>query len=210
MIFGMDPLVLLAFVPASLALNFTPGPDMLFCVGQGLRGGPRAAAAASLGISTGAMVHVTLAGLGLGALVALHPGLFGLIRWIGVAYLLRIAWTTLNAPPGRHHVAAAVSSRTAFRQAILVNLTNPKVILFVLAFIPQFVDPGAGSVLGQFLVFGLVLSTGGFIVTAGAGMLAGGAGRTLMGSARFERWVNRVSATIFGVLALRLACMRQG
>ena len=76
----MDAWVLLAFIPAALALNMTPGADMMFCFAQGLRGGARPAWAASLGISTGAMVHVTLAGLGLGALVAASPWVFGALR----------------------------------------------------------------------------------------------------------------------------------
>ncbi|MGR3475573.1 MAG: LysE family translocator, partial [Sulfitobacter sp.] len=92
----VDALTLLAFVPAALALNLTPGADMMFCLGQGLRSGPRAALAASAGISAGALVHVTLAGLGLGALVAALPWALDLIRWLGVAYLLWLAVQTLR------------------------------------------------------------------------------------------------------------------
>jgi len=116
MTLAVDPVTLLAFIPAALALNLTPGADMMFCVGQGLKSGPRAAVAADLGIALGGMVHVALAGLGLGALVAAHPGLFDLIRWIGVAYLLWLALQALRsgalpvaAPPG--------SSARAFRAA---------------------------------------------------------------------------------------------
>jgi len=108
---AVDAVTLLAFVPAALALNLTPGADMMFCVGQGLKSGPRAAVAADLGIALGGMVHVALAGLGLGALVAAHPGLFDLIRWIGVAYLLWLALQALRsgalpaaAPPGSARV----------------------------------------------------------------------------------------------------------
>ena len=79
----IDPLTLLAFVPAALALNLTPGADMMFCLGQGLRGGPKAALAADAGIALGAMIHVLIAGLGLGALVATSPWLFDAIRWAG-------------------------------------------------------------------------------------------------------------------------------
>ena len=87
----IDPLTLLAFIPAALALNLTPGADMVFCLGQGLKSGPRAAISASAGISAGSMVHVTLAGLGLGAAVAAAPWMFDVIRWVGVAYLLWLA-----------------------------------------------------------------------------------------------------------------------
>ena len=82
----VDPVFLLAFVPAGLALNLTPGADMMFCLGQGMRSGPRAALAASAGISLGAFIHAALAGFGLGAVVATVPGAFEVIRWAGVAY----------------------------------------------------------------------------------------------------------------------------
>ncbi|MEL7152555.1 MAG: LysE family transporter, partial [Pseudomonadota bacterium] len=92
----VDPVLLLAFIPAGLALNLTPGADMIFCLGQGLRAGKRAALAASAGISVGAFIHTTLAGLGLGAVVAAVPWAFEVIRWVGVAYLLWLAASTIR------------------------------------------------------------------------------------------------------------------
>jgi threonine/homoserine/homoserine lactone efflux protein len=203
----IDPIVLLAFIPTSLALNLTPGADMMFCLGQGLRHGPRAALAADLGISVGAMIHVTIAGLGLGAAIAAVPWLFDVIRWVGVAYLLWLALGALRAGPV--DAQADLRSNFAFRDALLVNLTNPKVILFVLAFIPQFVDPARGLILGQFLVFGLVLSLGGLAVNGAVGVFAGGAGRRLARSAGFARALGYVSAGVFAGLALRLAVMQR-
>lgn len=203
----VDPVILLAFVPAALALNLTPGADMMFCFAQGLKGGPRAAMAANAGVALGGMVHVLVAGLGLGALVARVPGLFDVIRWAGVGYLLWLAVTTLRHPPGAGDVPAVRPSR-AFRQALLVNLTNPKVILFVLAFIPQFVDPTRG-VLAQFLIFGLVLSLGGFVVNGLVGVFAGGAGRWLARSERAAKGLGYVCAAIFAALAFRLAMMER-
>ncbi len=144
----VDGLTLLAFVPAALALNLTPGADMMFCLGQGLRSGPRAALAASAGISAGALVHVTFAGLGLGALVAALPWALDVIRWLGVAYLLWLAVQTLRHANAPRDAAPALSVWRAFNTGFVVNLTNPKVILFVLAFLPQFVVPEAGPVLG--------------------------------------------------------------
>jgi threonine/homoserine/homoserine lactone efflux protein len=203
----VDPVVLLAFVPAALALNLTPGADMMFCLGQGLKAGPRAALAADVGIAAGGMVHVTLAGLGLGAAVAAAPWLFEAIRWVGVLYLLWLAWATLRAGPGVE--LPEVRPARAFREGLVVNLTNPKVILFVLAFVPQFVDP-ARPVLPQFLVFGLILSVGGLVVNGLVGVFAGGIGRRLVGSPGFGRWLGRASAAIFVGLAARLALMQRG
>ncbi|WP_370161187.1 LysE family translocator [Limimaricola soesokkakensis] len=201
----IDPIVLLAFLPAALALNLTPGADMMFCLGQGLRGGPRAALAADAGIGLAVMGHVTLAGLGLGAAVAAMPWLFDAIRWIGVGYLLWLAATALRSDGAATEIPAVRPAR-AFRQGLVVNLTNPKVILFVLAFLPQFTDP-ARPVLPQFLALGAVLSLGGLVVNGAVGILAGGIGRRLAGSAGFNRWLGRVSASIFAALALRLALL---
>jgi threonine/homoserine/homoserine lactone efflux protein len=205
----VEPLVLLAFIPAGLALNLTPGADMMFCLGQGLKGGPRAAMAANFGIAAGGMVHVTLAALGLGALVAAHPAAFEAIRWLGVAYLLWLAISALRSP--MPVVGATVATRSALRvfgQALMVNLLNPKVILFILAFLPQFVDP-ARPILPQFLTLGVVFAIGGLIVNGAVGLFAGSIGQRLARSAGFARWLGRISAGIFGLLALRLALLQR-
>ncbi|PKQ12480.1 MAG: LysE family translocator [Alphaproteobacteria bacterium HGW-Alphaproteobacteria-1] len=203
----VDPLTLLAFVPAGLALNLTPGADMMFCLGLGLRAGPRPALAASAGISAGGMAHVTLAGLGLAAALAALPVLLDVIRWLGVAYLLWLAWGSLRMGPLRPD-APVLSAARAFREGMLVNLLNPKVILFVLAFVPQFVDP-ARAILPQFLVFGLILAAGGFVINGLVGVFAGGLGRRLATSPRLARALGIASATIFTALAIRLAVMQR-
>jgi threonine/homoserine/homoserine lactone efflux protein len=199
----IDPILFLAFLPAALALNLTPGADMMFCLAQGARGGPRPALAASAGISAGSFVHVTVAGLGLGALVAAYPVAFDVIRYGGVVYLMWLVWRTLRTPLGGGERPAVRPSR-AFRDGLIVNLTNPKVILFILAFVPQFVDP-AHPVLQQFLLFGAVIATGGFFVNGAVGVFAGGIGRQMARNPRFELILRGLTATIFGALAVRLA-----
>lgn len=206
----MEPWVLLAFVPAGLALNLTPGADMMFTLAQGLKGGPRAGMAANAGIAVGGMVHTVIAGLGLGALVAAHPLAFDVIRWAGVAYLLWLAVQSLRAGPMAVRGEVAVRSLgRVFLDGLMVNLLNPKVILFILAFLPQFVDPSR-AVLPQFLVLGLVFSLGGLVVNGVVAVFAGGVGQRLAGSAVFARWLGRVGAVIFAGLALRLALMTKG
>ncbi|KPD13492.1 LysE family translocator [Phaeobacter sp. 11ANDIMAR09] len=204
----IDPITLLAFVPAALALNLTPGADMMFCLGQGLRGGRGSALAASAGISAGGMVHVALAGLGLGAVVNSQPALFDVIRWLGVAYLLYLAWSALKAPLPSTDMPQPPAAHS-FRAGFWVNLTNPKVILFVLAFVPQFVVPEAGPVLGQFLIFGLVLALGGFVINGLVGVFGSAAGRLLAPGTRAGIWLGRISAGIFAGLALRLALLQK-
>jgi threonine/homoserine/homoserine lactone efflux protein len=217
MLLPVDPSALILFVPAALALNLTPGADMAFCLAQGLRAGPRAAMAANLGIALGCLAHAVLAGLGLAALVAAHPGLYEAIRWAGVAYLLWLAVQALRAgpvppatdeAPGSSFRGADGAGRVLLT-ALAVNLLNPKVILFMLAFVPQFCDP-ARPLLPQFLLFGAVLCLGGLAVNGAVGVSAGGLGRRLARSPLSARWLGRVSAAIFAGLAARLAWSVRG
>ncbi|WP_299916675.1 LysE family translocator [uncultured Roseobacter sp.] len=201
----VDPITLMAFVPAALALNLTPGADMMFCLGQGVKSGPRAAWLASAGIATGGMIHVLLAGAGLSAVVASMPLAFDVIRWVGVAYLLWLAFGALRGSPQTDDAMVLPRGR-AFRAGLLVNLTNPKVILFVLAFVPQFVDPSAGPVLAQFAVFGAVIGLGGFLINGLVGVFAGSLGHRLARGSRVLDWI---TAGIFTALAARLAVLEK-
>jgi threonine/homoserine/homoserine lactone efflux protein len=203
----VDPQTLLAFIPAGLALNLTPGADMMFCLGQGLKSGRNAAMAANFGIASGGLVHTLLAALGLGALVAAHPAAFEAIRWLGVGYLLWLAFGALRGSPfATTPDVALTTTAKAFRQGLLVNLLNPKVILFILAFLPQFVDP-TRPILPQFMTLGVVFSLGGLVVNGAVGFFAGSIGQRVARSKGVATWLSRISATIFGALALRLALM---
>jgi len=203
----IDPWLLLAFLPAALALNLTPGADMMFCLGQGLRAGPVPAMAASAGIALGSLVHTGLAGLGVGALVDAAPWLFDVIRWAGIGYLLWLAIGALRM--GRMRAKGRpMSPYRAFREGLVVNLTNPKVILFVLAFLPQFADP-ARALLPQFLVMGSIMGLGGLIINGAVGVFAGGLGRRMAASERFARGLGWTTAAIFTALAARLAFLER-
>lgn len=180
---------------------------MMFCLGQGLKSGWRPAMAANFGIATGGMVHTLLAALGLGALVGAHPAAFEAIRWLGVGYLLWLAIGALRASPfAREAQVVPTTPAMAFWQGLMVNLLNPKVILFILAFLPQFVTP-ARPILPQFLTLGIVFALGGLLVNGAVGVFAGSIGQRVARSAGLARWLSRISATIFGALALRLALM---
>lgn len=205
---------LLIFVPAALALNLTPGNDMLFCLGQGMRAGPRAGMAASLGIATGVFIHTLVAGIGLAALLAAHPSAFELIRWAGVAYLVWLAIQTFRQPP--HALASNERGATragdtfrAWRDAVMVSLLNPKVAVFVLAFLPQFVDPARGSTLAQFLLLGGILNLGGTIINLLVGGFAGVIGRWLAARRGLARAFQMLTGCIFLGLAARIAFDRR-
>lgn len=199
----IDPVVLLAFVPAALALNVTPGPDMMLCLAQGMRSGRTAAWAASAGVSAGSMVHVTVAGLGVGAVVAAFPWAFEVIRWGGVTYLIFLAVQALRSSNMKVN-AEGMRPMRAFRAGLFTNLSNFKVIWFVLAFIPQFVVPEAGPVFAQFLAFGALIALGGFFVNGLVGVYAGTLGAKLVHSSKV---LGYVTGSIYAALAARLAVM---
>ncbi|TCK31688.1 threonine/homoserine/homoserine lactone efflux protein [Ancylobacter aquaticus] len=203
---------LLVFVPAALALNLTPGNDMLFCLGQGMKSGPRAGIAASLGIATGVFLHCCAAGIGLAALLAAYPAAFEVLRWAGVVYLVYLAVQALR---GSGDLAAARAAPTrasavkAWRAAVLVSLLNPKVAVFVLAFLPQFVDVSRGSAFVQFMLLGLILNIGGTVVNAVVGAFAGRIGRWLGNRPSRFRVVEVLTGILLLAIAARIALERR-
>ncbi|MEM7223774.1 MAG: LysE family translocator [Pseudomonadota bacterium] len=207
----IDPNVLLLFIPAALALNLTPGADMLFCLGQGLRSGRRAGIAASLGIATGAFLHTLMAALGLAVILQTYPIAFEAIRWAGVAYLIWLAIQAFRKPvvPLSPTAAPQGSATQAWRAGVVVCLLNPKVAVFTLAFLPQFVDPARGSTLLQFLILGVILTLGGTAINMVIAVFASRLGRALTTSRRAARILQTISALVFFGLAARLAFERR-
>jgi threonine/homoserine/homoserine lactone efflux protein len=195
----------LTFLIGGLILNLTPGQDVVFASACGIQGGPRAGVAAGMGVGCGALWHITLAALGLSALVAAHPAMLGAIRYAGAGYLLYIAWKSWRAgalPQGQ----GTPSLGRAFLRGALTNVLNPKPILFFLAFLPQFVSVEAAlPVWQQTALLGAVFATTGMLVTAAYGALAGLAGQALGARMGF---VNRLAAVLFAGLAARLVLTR--
>lgn len=191
---------LLAFLAGALALNLAPGPDVLFASACGIQGGARAGALAGLGVGLGSLGHVLLAVLGLGALIAANPGALAVIQWLGAGYLVWLAWKSWHACPepaaGPSHRAATVIWR-----GMVTNLLNPKLVLFFLAFLPQFAQPGFGPLWQQLLGLGLIFVLTGTLITAGYGVLAGWLGARL--GTRLAV-MNRIAALMFLGLAARL------
>jgi len=195
-----------AFLLASLALGITPGADMTFVAAQSLSGGRLAGWAATAGVVAGMLVHSTLAALGLAALVAAEPLAFEVIRYAGAAYLVFIAVQMIRHPPALGHAEGSESTNLvrAFRQGLLTNLLNPKVIVFILAFLPQFVDPALGHVGVQIFVLGIIFGIPGstaLVFVALAGGHIGAAFRAHPFAAKAIGWI---SGTLIGGLAIGL------
>jgi len=207
----IDLNTLLVFVPIALALNLTPGADMLFCLGQGAKSGPKAGVAASLGIATGSFVHALAGGLGLAAAIAASPVAFEVIRWAGVSYLIYLAFKAFMSPVENLEPKNLDHSMSwqAWQDGVWVCLLNPKVAIFMLALVPQFVDPENGSVLAQLLVFGTVLNIGGTIINALIGIFAGRIGGFLARNERTAQGLQYLTGFVFIGLAARLAFDRR-
>lgn len=196
----IEPATLAAFLAAGIVLNLTPGADVMFAMASGAQGGWRSGIAAAAGVSAGSLVHTALTAFGLAALLAAHPGAFDVIRWAGAAYLLWLAWKSWHAAPMPS--AGALRLSRAFGRGFLTNLLNPKVALFLMAFLPQFADPTRSPVWLQMVLLGALFSLTGFVITGGYGVLAGTLRDTLTNRARV---LNRFAALVFAGLAARLA-----
>ena len=193
---------LIAFIGASVVLYLTPGADMLFTIASGAAGGPRAGLAAAAGISFGVLTHVAMAVAGLAALILAYPAAYDAIRWAGVAYLVFLAVQMWRADPTIESVSGNAMMWRAFQRGFVTNILNPKVGLFVLAFLPQFTDPANGPIWQQILWLGLMLFVGGFIFDGAYGVFAGYMASQIRRSAGV---MNKLAALIFGGLAARLA-----
>jgi threonine/homoserine/homoserine lactone efflux protein len=202
-----DPQALLLFVAAGLVLNFTPGPDLLYITARSLGQGWRAGAASSLGIAAGCGVHTAAAALGISALLAASPLAYDAIRLCGAAYLIWLGAQALRtrAAPGAIAELPPAPLRAVFWQGFATNVLNPKVALFFLAFLPQFVDPAGGQVALKLVVLGLVFNVCGTLVNLGVGVLAGQAGAFFARRAGWWRWQNRIVAGLLTALAARIA-----
>ncbi|WP_066270910.1 LysE family translocator [Hydrogenophaga palleronii] len=199
---------LLLFIAAGWLLNLTPGPDVLCIVSTSLRGGVRAGVVAALGIFVGCFVHVAIATIGLGALLAASATAFTVVKVIGAIYLLWIGVRLLRAPPADWSPATAPASmdmRRVFRRGFLTNVLNPKVALFFLAFLPQFIAPGTEHKTLAFLALGVLFSVAALPVTIGYAWLAAWAARRVHTVQRTMRQLDRAAGLLFIGFGLKLA-----
>ncbi|MBP2294851.1 LysE family translocator [Azospirillum rugosum] len=208
----LDPHLVQLYLIAAIVLVLAPGPDSLLVLSRSITDGRDAGVVATIGITVGNLVHSTLAAAGISALIAASPALFDLLRYAGGAYLgwigARALWSALSAARADKG-ASAIASESApasrvFLQALLTNLLNPKVILFYLAFVPQFVAPELGHVAVQTFVLGAILAGLGCAYLLGVSALSAGAARKVLASARVKAVLDGVAGVLFLGFALRL------
>jgi threonine/homoserine/homoserine lactone efflux protein len=155
----VDAHLLVAFVVTTAVAMIVPGPDMLFVLGCGIRGGPRAGLLATCGVATSETIHVALAAAGLTALFVAVPTAFTVVRIVGAAYLIYLGVQAIRGR-GRLEVsedAGQVAGRQAYVRGCMTNLLNPKMVTFTIALLPQFINPALGHVWAQFAILGAVL-----------------------------------------------------
>lgn len=201
---------LLIFLTAALTLNLTPGNDMMYVLGQSIKGGARSGVAASFGIATGSLIHLVLVALGIAVVLTQYPAIFDAIRWAGAAYLVWIAYKTLTTPVGNLHAEGRQRSLfAAWRDGVLVNVFNPKTIIFMFAFLPPFIRPENGTPLVQLFILGMIFNIGGTAINCLVAAFAGKIGEKLAQSRTIARAFSVLSASLFLILAARMAFERR-
>ncbi|TDC87913.1 LysE family translocator [Nonomuraea deserti] len=207
----MDQRLLALFTVTTIIAMITPGPDMLFVLGCGMRGGPRAGLLATAGVATSEAVHVAVAAAGLAALFEAVPVAFTVVRIAGGAYLIHLGVRMIRNREGADSelpVEGAIPGRRTFTSGLLTNLLNPKMVTFTIAFLPQFVNPQLGQVWLQFAILGAILIVLEFVVDGAVGVLAGRIGGWLRRRRAARRRIDVATGGIFIGLGVRLAIER--
>jgi threonine/homoserine/homoserine lactone efflux protein len=214
----MDTSQLLLFIAAGLLLNLTPGPDVLYIVTNAMRYGVRAGVVAALGITAGCFAHIFAAALGVSALMAASSMAFGVLKWAGAAYLVYVGLRMLlaRAPAAQNPLAtdliaarARITWATGLKgilfQGFWTNMLNPKVALFFLAFVPQFIEPDVANKPLAFLLLGLLFNFNGLWVNAGWAVTAAWMARHLGAMKSGMHWLERAAGLMFVGFGIRLA-----
>ncbi|MEF2232403.1 MAG: LysE family translocator [Pseudodesulfovibrio sp.] len=204
--FGIHDLAL--FILSGLLLNITPGQDVAYIVSTGAARGWKAGALAALGVSTGCLVHVSAAALGLSAILATSVTAFTVVKFAGAAYLVWIGiamWRENNGNGRGDGAKAQKSMRSVYSKGFLTNALNPKVALFFLAFLPQFVAADSAQKPLALLVLGVIFTVNGTFVNLAYAFAAARAAALFNGGGRYKTWIKRAAGTVFLGMGVRLA-----
>ena len=205
----MIPIETLApFFAAAILLALAPGPDNIFVLTQSALRGKGAGLTVTLGLCTGLIAHTSAVAFGVAAVFQASRLAFTIVKLVGAAYLLYLAWGAFRASAQTAAPAEGPRSRPLrglYLRGIVMNVTNPKVSIFFLAFLPQFTDPGRGRLTWQFLTLGSVFIVATLLVFGAVAVTSGAIGERVLASPRAQKIVNRVAGAVFAGLALKLA-----
>jgi len=204
----MIPLdVLTVFFAASVALGLAPGPDNIFVLTQSALYGRLAGFIVTLGLATGLIFHTSAVALGVAAVFAASEAAFTALKLVGAGYLLYLAWQAFRAGASKlpENGAPEIGYGKLYVRGVIMNVTNPKVGIFFLAFLPQFADPARGSIALQMLMLGAVFIVATLLVFGSVAVFGGLISDLLKRSERAQIWMNRAAGLVFVGLAVRLA-----
>ncbi len=198
---------LIAYLAASAAIILSPGPAQALVLARTISDGRKAGVITAVGLNVATIIHALAAAIGLSAILATSAMAFAIVKYLGAAYLVYLGIKTLRAREHRKpwRRASAVSLSKAFNRAIITGLLNPKVAIFFLAFLPQFVNPRRGSTFLQFVLLGLILASLDLFYESTLALVTGTLGSRLMRNARFALWRQRLTGTVLIGLGVRLA-----
>jgi threonine/homoserine/homoserine lactone efflux protein len=197
-----EPSTLLLFAASALALVAVPGPNLIYIVTRSIDQGRGAGVASALGVETATLVHIAAAAAGLSAALASSATAFTVVKYAGAAYLVFLALRAFRERGDERQAGRPpAAGRRVFAEGFVVNLLNPKVALFFLAFLPQFVDPSAGAAWTQVIVLGGLLAAIGLSVDLTYALAAGSLGRLIRGNAAVVRWRGRMAGGVYLALA---------
>ncbi|MDP2409305.1 MAG: LysE family translocator [Pseudolabrys sp.] len=209
--FGTHDLAL--FILAGWLLNITPGPDTALIVARSTQMGFKGGAMACAGVAAGIMVHILAAALGLSALIAASATAFGIIKFLGAAYLIYIGIRMILTRRGDENAPAGLKTllplAKVFQQGFVTNALNPKVALFFLAFLPQFIDNNAPSTALAFLFLGVVFNLNGTVWNLGVAWMAARAASMMRGGKTFQRWIDCSIGALFIAFGVKLALFQR-
>ena len=204
--------VLSVFFLASVLLALTPGPDNIFVLTQAAIGGPRAGLAVTVGLCTGLVAHTTAVALGVAVIFQTSAIAFTALKLAGAGYLLYLAYQAFRAGASRLPAedGERIPLRRLYFRGIFMNVTNPKVSIFFLAFLPQFADPMRGSLVLQIMLLGAAFAVSTILVFGSIAVFAGSLGQWLAQTDNAQRVLNRVAGTVFAALAIKLLVTERG
>ncbi len=207
----MSTYQLLTFLGASILLTLAPGPDILFVITQGMSNGRKAAVITACGLCSGIIVHTTAAALGVSAIFHTSALAFRALKYAGAAYLIYLAYKTIREKGvfTAAETSGPVQGKALFRRGIIMNVLNPKVSLFFLAFLPQFVSPETRSVPLQMILLGLIFMVQGVIIFSIIGMLSGTFGKYILQNQKVSKIMGWTAACIYTLIGIRLALSEQ-
>ena len=203
----------LVFFAAALALNLSPGPDIAYIVSNTVARGKRHGFAASFGVCSGSVVHVLAAAFGLSAILAASALAFSAVKWVGAAYLIYLGIRALLSAGAQFAADAGASTRAStfaiYRQGFMIDVLNPKVAVFFMAFLPQFANPALGHVPAQLVLHGGLVIAVAVVVEAGIVLIAARFTDALRRNPRIGLWLDRALGTVLIGLGLRLALQQR-